>query len=101
MRCLLFNAGFPASFWGFALHCANFLYNRTPHASLNFITPVEKMFNQRLNLQYIHIFGSRAYVLDPTVFKRCKLQPRLKVMYLVGFTDTEYELFEPETKKTV
>lgn len=53
IRALLISSGFPLSFWGLATHCATYLYNRTPHSALNFITPFEKAYDKQPEEKYI------------------------------------------------
>lgn len=99
-RALLFEAGFPASLWGLAFHAATYIYNRTPHSRIDFITPYEMLYSKQPDLSYLKVFGSRAYVLDEQIPNGKKLQSRCNKSYLVGYTNTGYTLFDPTTKKT-
>ena len=86
--------------WGLAVHTACYLYNRTPHSAINFVTPYEKLYGKIPDLSNIRVFGTRVYVLDELVPKGHKFAPRSNICYLVGFTNTGYVVFEPSTKKT-
>jgi ribosomal protein S8/transposase InsO family protein len=101
IRSLIIRAGFPEGFWGMAAHCAAYLYNRTPHSALNFITPYEKAFDKLPDLSYLRKFGARTYVLDESVPKGRKAKPRSIITYLVGFTSTGYVVYDPKTRKTM
>lgn len=100
VRALLFNSGFPSSYWGLAAQCASYLYNRTPHATLGFITPYEKVHSSPPDVSNIRIFGSRTAVHNPIIPKGNKTQARANVHYLVGYTPTGYLTLDPITKKT-
>lgn len=100
IRALLFTSGFPKSFWGFATHCATYLYNRTPHSAIDFITPYEQAFNKKPDLSYIRIFGSRVYVYDDNVALGNKVASRSTIQYLIGYRDTGYVTYHPQTNKT-
>ena len=52
---LLFIAKLSNEFWAEALEASIYIYNRTPHSSLNFITPFEKRFNKKPLLKGIKI----------------------------------------------
>ena len=39
---LLLDSGLPQSMWILAAETSTYIYNRTPHKSDNFITPIEK-----------------------------------------------------------
>jgi len=99
VRALLFNSGFPSSYWGLAAKCATYIYNRTPHASLDFITPFEKVYSKPPDVSNIRVFGSRTAVHDPLVPQGNKTQARANLHYLVGFTSTGYLTIDPRTKK--
>ena len=45
-RALLFESGFPTNLWGMAVHTACYIYNRTPHSGIDFITPFEKLYSK-------------------------------------------------------
>jgi hypothetical protein len=100
IRALLFLAGFPSSYWNIAAYCAVYLYNRTPHAALDFLTPYEKVHSKPPDISNLRIFGSRTAVHDPLIPKGNKTQARALIHYLVGYTATGYLTFDPKTKKT-
>lgn len=58
IRSLLFVSDFPNSFWGPAAHAAAYLYNRTPHAALEFLNSYKKAFHKQHDLYYLRISGS-------------------------------------------
>lgn len=91
---------FPVGMWGLAVHAACYLYNRTPHSAIKFVTPYEKLYGKIPDLSNICVFGTRVYVVDELVPKGHKFAPRSNVYYLVGFTNTSYVVFEPSTKET-
>lgn len=99
-RSLLFESGFSPSMWGLAVQAAEWLYNRTPHAAIDYITPYEQFYGKSPDLKQIKIFGSKVEVLDENIPRSQKFMSRSKVAYLVGFRNTGYILYDPITKKT-
>lgn len=100
-RALLLESGFPQQLWGQVIQSAVWLYNRTPHSSLEFLTPYEKFYNVAPDLKQIRIVGSRAEVLKETLPSGKKFESRSSTCYLVGFYQTGYVLFDPQSKKTI
>ena len=100
-RALLLESGFPQQLWGQVIQSAVWLYNRTPHSSLEFLTPFEKFYNVAPDLKQIRIVGSRAEVLKETLSSGKKFESRSSTCYLVGFYQTGYVLFDPKSKKTI
>jgi len=64
MRCLLLSFNLHSKFCEDALLHACWLYNRTPHQSLN-CTPIEKLTGRKPDLSHLHAFGSRVIVRPP------------------------------------
>lgn len=98
IRSLLFQAGFESRFWGLAAQAATYLFNRSPHAAIDYLTPYMKVYNKKPNFDYLKIFGSRAYVFNGA--KEDKTAPRSKIHYLVGYHNTGYHTYEKSTGKT-
>ena len=55
IRAILFTAKLNIKFWAEALDAAVYIYNKTPHTALNFITPYEKRFNKKPNIDNLKI----------------------------------------------
>ena len=62
MRSLLFSSGLNSKFWSYALRHSVYLKNRRPHASLQYMTPYERMNGKKPDLSRLRIFGSRVQV---------------------------------------
>ncbi|KAH7551972.1 hypothetical protein BM1_08834 [Bipolaris maydis] len=58
----------PNKLWAEALIAAVYLYNRTPHSSINFRTPFEAKYGIKPNISNIKIWGSLAYRKEPKEF---------------------------------
>lgn len=99
-RSLLYQSGFPASLWPYALRTAVYLLNRSPTSTLNNMTPYELWYGRKPNLKNLKIFGCLAYVYDEALSKN-KLQPRSKMCFLIGFTDTGYVFYDNEKKQII
>lgn len=94
-RALLISSGLPSRLWNFAAKTAAYLYNRTPHSSLGFVTPYEIFYGRKPNLKHIRIFGSRAFTLNEKIPRGKKVEPRATRQYLVGYTPTGYITCNP------
>lgn len=99
IRSLLVMSGLPTTFWGILAQTAAYIYNRTPHSAIDFITPFEKAFNKQPDVTNIRMIGCRAYVHDETIAQGKKLHPRAYIAYLVGFTPTGYRTYDTKTHK--
>ena len=99
IRALLFEAKLPRKYWAEALLSAVYLYNRTPHSSIDFCTLYEAKYGTKPNLANIKIWGSLTYKKEPKEFIN-KLDSRAKPYYLVGYTSNNlYRLLDPKSTK--
>ena len=98
-RALLLMSGFPLSFWNHALKWATYLYNRTPHSALDFLTPFEKAHNSKPDITNIRKFGSLVNVYDKTITRGNKFGSRSTKQYLIEITPTGYKTYDPITRK--
>lgn len=98
VRCLLANANLPKSLWGEACLTAVNLYNRTPHAALNYKTPFEMKNNQKPNISSIRTFGSICFYKNKGNHIT-KLDKRAIKGVLVGFNHPLYKVYSLETKR--
>ena len=94
VRAMLFTAKLDKRFWAEALIAAVYLYNRTPHTSLNYKTPYEIKYKTKPKINNIKIWGSLAYSLN---YKAKKLDPRAKPSILIGYGSNQYKLLELST----
>ena len=100
-RCILFEAGMEREMWGEAVLTSVFLYNRTKTTVLpKGVTPAERWYGFKPNLDKIKIFGCPAYVFVPKE-NRVKLDSHTKKMNLIGYCDNGYRLWDPHTRKIV
>lgn len=54
VRAMLISSGLPKALWGEAVLAATYIYNRTPHSSLEgFITPYEARYGQKPDITNI------------------------------------------------
>lgn len=100
LRALLFESGFPDMMWGQLIETATYIYNRSVHSSIGFLTPFEKYHGKPPKVAHLRIIGSRVYVYKNKVSRGKKCEPRSNIQYLVGYTSTGYLTFDPETLKT-
>ena len=94
IRAFLIDSGIPCSMWILAAEAATYMYNRTPHKSNNFETPLNKLNpDSKEHSVRIRRFGCLAYVKIPS--PEGKFTNRSLICILVGFTKTGYLLWHP------
>ena len=110
-RALLQESGLDTRFWIYSLKVSEYLINRSPTKSnAEFITPFEIVFDRKPDLSNLRVFGCIAMAHRPKEVRKqddtqgkttgqIKLGPVADVKFLVGYTDTGYELLDPESEK--
>ena len=99
-RAMLLDSGLPPSFWHFAVEMSTHIFNRMPHRSLDYKIPL-KLFasDRKLHLDKLKRFGCIACVLDSD--PKTKFSKRATKTVLVGYSNSGYILWDPETNKFV
>ena len=88
---LLLDSGLPPSMWILAAEASTHIYNRTPHKSNDFKTPLGKFSPiQKLHLDKIKRFGCIAYARIPVTDTKFSSSAIKSV--LVGFSSSGYIL---------
>lgn len=101
-RCLIFDAKMEKVFWEEAVATSAFLANRTPSSTLpENKTPAELWYKQKPNLNKIKIFGCTSYVHIPAEDRKGKLDSRSQKMFLVGYTDNGYRLWNSKDQNII
>ncbi|POS82168.1 hypothetical protein EPUL_005540, partial [Erysiphe pulchra] len=100
VRCLLSNANLPNFLWGEACLTATYLYNRTPHSSLNFKTPYEVKNDQKPDISHIQTFGSICFYKNKGNNIK-KLDDRALKGILIGFNERLYKVFDINSKECI
>ncbi len=100
-RSLLSDSGFPTAFWGLAISAAEFIYNRTPHSAVNYEQPIALWSGKSSQTSSLALFGAATYHLQPNKPPGKKFSEVSNVMFLVGYSETGYILYDPMTKKTI
>lgn len=101
-RCLLFDSQLDKKFWGEAIKTAVYLINRSKTSVLSGnVTPAEMWYGFAPNLSKIRIFGCTAYVHVGKEERNSKLDPRSKKMYLMGYAENGYRLWNPEKEQII
>ncbi|GKE94844.1 zinc finger, CCHC-type containing protein, partial [Tanacetum coccineum] len=60
-RCIMKARGIPNYFWGEAVQHATYIINRTPIRALVGVTPYEKFYGEKPNLENLKVFGCVPY----------------------------------------
>lgn len=99
-RSLLFNSNAPIYLWGEAIMASVYLYNRTPHKSIQYMTPYELYYNRKPDITNIRIWGSVSYY--NTNIQKSKLSPRQEKAILIGYSDhNHYRLWDFQNHKPI
>ena len=61
VRCMLFHAKLPKSFWGEVVSTTAYVLNRSPSAAIEFKTPYERWSGHKPSLDHHRVFGCLAY----------------------------------------
>ena len=101
VRALLYHGNLPLSLWGEAVSTVVYLRNRSPTANLD-VTPFEKLFHAKPNLQHLRVFGCTAYVKVPDENRR-KLDAKAEKGIFVGYPDGSkgYKVYVPAKRQMV
>ncbi len=91
MRAMMKTTHVPRVYWPLALENAAYLFNRTPHTSLGYRTPLEVGTNETLDTSNIRVFGCKAYVQTPKIQRRGKLADTAWEGAMVGFSTNSPE----------
>ncbi|XP_063230709.1 copia protein isoform X1 [Bacillus rossius redtenbacheri] len=99
-RCLLLDSNFGKEMWGEAIMTATYLTNRLATSALpNGIVPAERWYNHKPDLSKIKVFGCPAYsFIHKEDRDGGKLSDRSKRLFLTGYCDNGYRLWNPEKK---
>ena len=93
VRSMVYTANLPRFLWGYAVIAAAYLYNRTPHSSLNnYITPFEAKTERKPLVSHIKVFGSLCYYRDNS--PKLKLDPRGQKGLLIGYAAGDANLYQ-------
>lgn len=94
---MLEDSGLERRYWGEAVNTAIYLKNRSPTVAIKDATPEELWTGNKINIKYLGVFGSRAFIHIPKE-TRTKLDPKSKEHIMVGYSETTkgYRLADPE-----
>ncbi len=81
IRALLFDAGYPSTFWGWASDAVTYLYNTVPHSANGDVTSYKKFHGKWPNIKYIRIFGALGHTLQ---WRTKRLDRKIGKRYIIG-----------------
>ena len=98
VRCMLYHSNLPLRFWAEAVSTAVYLRNRSPTSSLKEITPYERWYNKKPDVNHLKVFGCDAYV-HVSDKKRRKLDKKSNRCIFIGYPSNSkgYKLYNAET----
>lgn len=97
-RALIFDAGLPKTYWGYAVQTAAYLKNRVPSRSIENSTSYELLKGKSADIKNLRVFGSTAYAMVPKSLRK-KLDSCTKKMILVGYSNMGYRLLDPSNNR--
>jgi hypothetical protein len=85
IRCLLFQASLPATYWAEALHTATHLLNRLPSKAVSHPTPHFALYSTAPSYDHLRVFGCACY---PNISATApnKLSPRSTRCLFLGYS---------------
>ena len=94
IRTLLHDSGLSNLFWGEALSCFTYVYNRRFHSSIK-STPYEMLFQKKPFVKHLKIFGSEVWV---HTVKNDKLSKCGQHGIFLGYEKGSYRVLMTDTK---
>jgi hypothetical protein len=85
LRCLLFQASLPASYWAEALHTATHLLNRLPSKAVRHPTPHFALYGTAPSYDHLRVFGCACYP-NTSATAPHKLSPRYTRCLFLGYS---------------
>ncbi len=99
VRALLMGKGVEHKYWPLALDAAAYLLNRTPHQSLNGMSPLQAGTGHKPDLSRLRVFGCKAYVQVPKVQRTGKLSNTAWTGVMMGYStqSPEWMILDPRS----
>lgn len=98
IRAQMIDSAIPKHMWPHEANAAVHIYNRTPHSSINFQTPLSQLNPERkLHLGKIRRFGCISFV--KLINPETKFSDRAIRAIFLGYSTTGYVLWNPENRK--
>ncbi len=101
MRALLLGMNMHKRYWPLAIEAAAYILNRTPHASLQNISPLEKSTGDKPDLKRCRVFGCKAHAQVPKAQRRGKLSRTAWEGVMAGYSisSPEWVILDPRSGK--
>jgi Reverse transcriptase (RNA-dependent DNA polymerase) len=81
----MYHAGIPLSYWDWIFSSVNFVINRLPSTHTTPVSPFQKLFQQKLDYDFLHTIGCACFpLLRP--YTEHKLQPRSEECVFMGYS---------------
>lgn len=102
-RTMINSSKLPEVLWAEAVNTAVHILNRVPTTMNPKKTPYEIWFGRKPNIKNLRIFGQRAVVNKPLIYRNGKWDTTGQIMRLVGYTDllNTYRFYNQEKDRIV
>ncbi|CAG9839428.1 unnamed protein product [Diabrotica balteata] len=99
-RTMLINKNVSQELWTEAVNTAVYVLNRTALSQVQNMTPYEKWFGRKPDLKHIRVFGSTAYMLIPSQFRK-KFDSKSRKLLFVRYDEysSNYRLWDCEERR--
>ncbi|RWS05910.1 gag-pol polyprotein-like protein, partial [Dinothrombium tinctorium] len=97
-RSMIHAKGLPLTLWAEAVSCAIYTINRLPSKTIGNISPYEKIFNKKPDLNQMRVFGSEVFVHIPKLF-RSKLDSKSEKQLFVGYDEKKKAIRVYDSKR--
>lgn len=101
-RTMLLSSGLSASLWPEAVRTAVYILNRSTNSRSTQMTPYERWFGNKPQLDHLKVFGTVGYAHVPKIHRK-KWDAKAMKVFLVGFepTNKNFRLYNPVSKKVI
>lgn len=102
-RTMLNSAQLPEELWAESVNTAVYIMNRVPTTSNPTTTPYKLWFGTKPNIKNLRVFGQRAVVNKPLVYRQGKWDTTGEVLRLVGYSNriNTYRFYNQEKDRII
>ncbi len=94
----MFEVGYPARLWEYAMEVACYTYSRVPNKSIDFDAPYKRWFGKQPSLENLRKFGCKTFTRNTDQKDQSKLSAKGILKFMLSYTNTGYKLLDPTSQ---